>query len=77
MELGIRLTSLFMRTTLLRIARRTFLTFTREQTATRSGIQGTGLGMAISKNIVDMMGGTIAAQERAGKGQRVYGHPGL
>ena len=31
-------------------------------------IQGTGLGMAITKNIVDMMGGTIKAQTAQGKG---------
>ena len=36
-----------------------FEAFTREKTSTVSGIQGTGLGMAITKNIVDMMGGTI------------------
>lgn len=36
-----------------------FDSFTREQTSTTNGIQGTGLGMAITKNIVDMMGGTI------------------
>ena len=45
-----------------------FDAFTREQTATRSGIQGTGLGMAISKNIVNMMGGTITVNSEAGKG---------
>ena len=45
-----------------------FDSFSREQTATRSGIQGTGLGMAISKNIVDMMGGTIAVKSEQGKG---------
>ena len=42
--------------------------FAREQTATKSGIQGTGLGMAISKNIVDMMGGTITVNSEPGKG---------
>ena len=36
-----------------------FEPFTRESTSTISGIQGTGLGMAITKNIVDMMGGKI------------------
>ena len=45
-----------------------FEPFEREQTSTVSGIQGTGLGMAITKNIVDMMGGTISADSEVGKG---------
>ena len=45
-----------------------FEAFAREQTTTKSGIQGTGLGMAISKNIVDMMGGTIKVNSELGKG---------
>ena len=45
-----------------------FEAFTREKTSTVSGIQGTGLGMAITKNIVDMMGGTICVNSRVGKG---------
>lgn len=45
-----------------------FDSFSREQTATRSGIQGTGLGMAITKNIVDMMGGSITVKSEQGKG---------
>ena len=45
-----------------------FEAFTREQTATVSGIQGTGLGMAITKNIVDMMGGTIQVESQVGAG---------
>jgi len=45
-----------------------FDAFTREQSSTVSGIQGTGLGMAITKNIVDMMGGTIALDSEEGKG---------
>ena len=42
--------------------------FERERTSTVSGIQGTGLGMAITKNIVDMMGGTISVVSEEGKG---------
>ncbi len=49
-------------------AKNVFDPFTREQTSTVSGIQGTGLGMAITKNIVDMMGGTIAVESEQGKG---------
>ena len=45
-----------------------FDAFTREKTSTVSGIQGTGLGMAITKNIVDMMGGTITLTSKEGKG---------
>ena len=47
-----------------------FDTFAREQSSTVSGIQGTGLGMAITKNIVDMMGGTIEAESVEGKGSK-------
>ena len=42
--------------------------FERERTSTVSGIQGTGLGMAITKNIVDMMGGAITVASEEGKG---------
>ena len=45
-----------------------FEAFTREHTSTVSGIQGTGLGMAITKNIVDMMGGSITVNSEEGKG---------
>ncbi len=45
-----------------------FDTFSREQSATVSGIQGTGLGMAITKNIVDMMEGKIQVESEEGKG---------
>lgn len=45
-----------------------FVPFERERTSTVSGIQGTGLGMAITKNIVDMMGGTISVASEEGKG---------
>lgn len=45
-----------------------FEPFEREQTSTTSGIQGTGLGMAITKNIVDMMNGTISVKSEQGIG---------
>ena len=38
--------------------------FTREDNSTVSGIQGTGLGMAITKNIVEMMGGKITVHSK-------------
>ena len=45
-----------------------FEAFTREKTSTVSGIQGTGLGMAITKSIVDMMGGSIYVNSKLGEG---------
>ena len=45
-----------------------FEPFEREATATQSGIQGTGLGMAITKNIVEMMNGKISVESEPGKG---------
>ena len=45
-----------------------FEPFTREENSTVSGIQGTGLGMAITKNIVDMMNGTIDVKSKLGEG---------
>ncbi|MCM1252686.1 MAG: ATP-binding protein [Clostridium sp.] len=45
-----------------------FEPFEREKTSTISGIQGTGLGMAITKNIVDMMHGTITVKSTQGVG---------
>ena len=45
-----------------------FEPFERESSTTKTGIQGTGLGMAITKNIVEMMGGTITVRSEKGKG---------
>ncbi len=47
-----------------------FDAFTREEKETTKGIQGTGLGMAITKNLVQMMGGTIAIDSEEGKGSK-------
>ena len=49
-------------------AKRIFEPFERERTSTVSKIQGTGLGMAIAKNIVEMMGGTIEVHTQKGVG---------
>ena len=45
-----------------------FEQFAREKTSTVSKIQGTGLGMSITKSLVDMMGGTITVESEVGKG---------
>lgn len=45
-----------------------FEPFERETTVTQSGIQGTGLGMAITKNIIEMMNGEIVVNSEKGKG---------
>ena len=49
-------------------AKHIFEPFERERTSTVSGVQGTGLGMAITKNIVDTMGGTIDLVTEKDKG---------
>ena len=49
-------------------AEKVFEAFERERTSTVSGIQGTGLGMAITKSIVDLMGGTIEVNTAPGEG---------
>lgn len=46
-------------------------TFARERTSTVSGIQGTGLGLPIVKELVELMRGTIQIQSRQGKGTKV------
>ena len=48
-----------------------FEPFERERNSTISGIQGTGLGMAITKNIVDMMKGDIQVESEPGVGTTV------
>ena len=47
-----------------------FEPFERECTSTVSKVQGTGLGMAITKSIVDLMGGSISVESATGKGTR-------
>jgi len=49
-------------------AAKVFEAFERERNSTVSGIQGTGLGMAITKSLVDLMGGTIQVITAQGKG---------
>ena len=44
--------------------------FTRGESSTTNKVQGTGLGMAITKNIVDLMGGQITVDSEPGKGSR-------
>ena len=45
-----------------------FEQFPRERTSTVSKIQGTGLGMSITKSLVDMMGGGITVESGPGRG---------
>lgn len=45
-----------------------FEQFSRERSATITGIQGTGLGMAVCKSFVDLMGGTIECSSKSGEG---------
>ena len=45
-----------------------FQAFTREEDSVTNKIQGTGLGMAITKNLLDLMGGKITVESEKGKG---------
>ena len=45
-----------------------FHAFTREEDSVTNKIQGTGLGMAITKNLLDLMGGSILVESEKGKG---------
>ena len=47
-----------------------FEPFERECTSTVSKVQGTGLGMAITKSVIDLMGGSISVESATGKGTR-------
>ena len=47
-----------------------FEPFTREEKSGTNRVQGTGLGMAITKSIVDLMGGSISVESAPGKGSR-------
>ena len=44
--------------------------FTRAESSTTNKVQGTGLGMAITKNLVDLMGGGITVESEPGRGSR-------
>ncbi len=48
-----------------------FIAFERERTSTDSGVEGTGLGMSITKSIVDLMGGTIDVLTAPGSGTTI------
>lgn len=47
-----------------------FEPFARENNTTKSGVLGSGLGMTVVKNIIDLMGGDISVMSRKGEGSR-------
>ena len=52
-------------------AEKMFVAFERERTSTVSGVEGTGLGMSITKSIVDLMGGAIDVLTAPGAGTTI------
>ena len=58
----------------LEFAAKVFEAYERERNTTVNNIQGTGLGMAITKNIIDLMGGTIEVNTAPGKGTEFVIH---
>lgn len=52
-------------------AEKMFIAFERERTSTDSGVEGTGLGMSITKSIVDLMGGAIDVLTAPGSGTTI------
>ncbi len=52
-------------------AEKIFNAFERERTSTVSGVEGTGLGMSITKRIIDLMGGTIEVLTAPGSGTQI------
>ncbi|MBR1865253.1 MAG: response regulator [Lachnospiraceae bacterium] len=59
-DTGVGMTEEFMR--------RMYEAFEREENSTRSGYSGTGMGLAITKRILDMMGGSISVKSKKGEG---------
>ncbi len=49
-----------------------FEQFSRERSVTKNGIQGTGLGMAVCKSYVELMGGKIYCKSQPGKGTTIF-----